>query len=186
MTESAVSLRVLTVDDWPAFRALRLEALREAAYAFGSALDDWQDEGDTEQRWRQRLSDVPYNVIAYLNGAPSGMVSATKPDACGAIELISMWVAPCARGRGVADALVNAVICWARAQQIAKLSLEVMEDNGRARAFYQRHGFADQGRIESVPATRPERRMLRIEHASYGFNTAFIQEDTGAEGARRI
>jgi ribosomal protein S18 acetylase RimI-like enzyme len=71
-----------------------------------------------------------------------------------------------ARGKGVADVLVNAVICWARAQQINKLSLDVMKENDRARAFYHRHGFADQGRIESTPAARPERRMLRIERAS--------------------
>lgn len=166
MTQSTVSLQILAVDDWPLFRSLRLEALREAAYAFGSTLDDWQGEGDTEQRWRQRLSDVPFNVIAHVNCAPAGMVSATKPNSKGAIELISMWVAPFARGTGVADALVNAVICWARAQQIGKLSLDVMEDNDRARAFFHRHGFADQGRIKNAATTHPERRMLRIERTA--------------------
>jgi ribosomal protein S18 acetylase RimI-like enzyme len=163
VSKSAVSLRTLTADDWLLFRNLRLEALREAAYAFGSTLDDWQGENDTKARWCQRLTDVPFNVIAYFGGAPSGMVSATKPNADGVIELISMWVAPFARGNGVADLLVDAVIRWATAERIDKVSLDVMEENGRARAFFRRNGFKDQGRIDFTKVTRAERRMLRIE-----------------------
>jgi ribosomal protein S18 acetylase RimI-like enzyme len=167
VTKPAVSLRILTADDWLLFRDVRLEALREAAYAFGSTLDDWQREKDTEDRWRQRLTDVPFNVIAYFGGTPSGMVSATKPNADGAIELISMWVAPFARGKGVADLLVDAVIRWATAERITKVSLDVIEDNGRARAFYHRHGFIDQGRNEISNGT-PERRMLRVSRRAPG------------------
>lgn len=157
-----IALRVLAVDEWRLFRELRLEALREAPHAFGSTLVDWQGERDTEQRWRQRLTDVPFNAIAYLNGSPAGIVSGTKPNAGGAIELISMWVAPFARGKGVADALVNAVVCWSREQHVDKVALDVMESNERAKAFYRRCGFADQGRVENTEDARPERRMLRI------------------------
>jgi ribosomal protein S18 acetylase RimI-like enzyme len=157
-----MDLRVLTSDEWSLFRDVRLEALREAPAAFRSVLGDWQGPGDAEQRWRQRLTDVPFNVVAYVDNAHAGMVSATKPSADGEIELISMWVAPFARGKMVADALVDAVIHWAREQQIRSVTLEVMEDNGRARAFYLCRGFVDRGRIEGAPATRPERRM-RLE-----------------------
>lgn len=167
MTESSVSLHVLTTDDWRLFRELRLEALREAPYAFGSTFDDWQGEKDTETRWRQRLTDVPFNAAAYLDGAPAGIASGTKPNDDGAVELISMWVAPFARGKGVADALVNAVIGWTKTAGIAKLSLDVMEDNHRARSFYRRHGFVDRGRIENTLDARPERRMLRIRPAEF-------------------
>jgi len=69
-----------------------LEALREAPYAFASSLADWQGDGDAEARWRQRLTDVPFNVIAELDGTPAGMVSATAPDATDALRMISMWV----------------------------------------------------------------------------------------------
>jgi ribosomal protein S18 acetylase RimI-like enzyme len=158
---SAVTLRVLTIDEWPIFRELRLEALREAPYAFGSTLDDWQGDGDTEQRWRQRLTDVPFNAVAYLRDTPVGMASGTQPNADGEIELISMWVAPLARGQGVADALVDAVVRWAREQNIDNVSLAVRESNDRARAFYRRQGFVDQGRIDVAPGMPPERRMLK-------------------------
>lgn len=164
MTQPAVTLRVLTVDEWPLFRQLRLKALREAPYAFGSILDDWEGDGDSEQRWRQRLADVPFNVIAIFADIPSGMVSGTEPDGNGVVELISMYVTPFARGKGVADALVTAVIHWAKERHINKVSLDVMDDNYRAKAFYRRHGFTDRGWVETEEG-RPERRMLRIEYA---------------------
>jgi ribosomal protein S18 acetylase RimI-like enzyme len=163
MVQSVVTLYAITVEDWRLFRELRLEALRDAPYAFRSTLNDWQDERDTEERWRKRIADVAFNIIAYLGEAPSGMVSATNPDAGGVSELISMWVSPAARGKGVGDALVHAVICWAANNHVKKLSLDVREDNGRARALYDRHGFVDQGRIKGASTASPERRMLRVE-----------------------
>ena len=108
MDHPPVTLHVLTVDEWPLFREVRLRALSEAPYAFGSTLDYWLGEGDTEQRWRQRLSEVPFNAVARLEETPAGMASATKPNSDGVTELISMWVAPLARGKGVADLLVEA------------------------------------------------------------------------------
>lgn len=139
---------------------MRLAALSEAAYAFGSTLADWQGSNDTEERWRQRLTNVPLNVVAYFNGAPAGMVGATNPGNAGASELISMWVAPHARGKGVADALVTAVIAWAAERGINTIELDVVEENARARAFYRRCGFVDRGRVADPRSTKPERRML--------------------------
>lgn len=157
---------MLTSDEWRLFRELRLEALREAPYAFGSALESWQGDGDTEERWRDRLTNVPFNVIAYFEGAPAGIVSGIRSDEGSEIELISMWVAPFARGKGVADSLVEAVIGWARAQQIGSVSLRVMEGNARASSFYWRKGFLDDGEAQSAPDGRPERRMLRRQARS--------------------
>jgi GNAT superfamily N-acetyltransferase len=155
-----IRLRVLTSDDWRLFREVRLAALREAAYAFGSTLADWQGPHDAEERWRQRLSNVPLNVVAYFNEAPAGMVGATSPDAAGTSELISMWVAPHARGKGVADALVAAVVAWATERGINSIELDVVEANPRARAFYRRCGFVDRVRVADPRSAQPERRMV--------------------------
>ena len=64
-----LELRTLTADDWPLWRELRLAALAEAPDAFGSALADWQGPGDTEDRWRGRLS-IPgaRDVVVLLDG----------------------------------------------------------------------------------------------------------------------
>jgi ribosomal protein S18 acetylase RimI-like enzyme len=152
---------VLTADEWRLFREVRLDALRDAPYAFGSTLESWQGEGDSEERWRGRLTNVPFNVIAYFKGAPAGMASGVRSDEENEIELISMWVAPFARGKGVADSLLDAVVGWARAQRIENVSLRVMEGNARAYSFYRRKGFVDDGEAQTAPDGRPERRMLR-------------------------
>lgn len=95
------------------WRELRLAALAEAPAAFGSTLAEWTGAGDTAQRWRARLLSVPLNIVLTYNGEAAGMVSATAPGDDGAIELISMWVAPFARGRGVGDAAVRRVLAFA-------------------------------------------------------------------------
>jgi RimJ/RimL family protein N-acetyltransferase len=161
----SVCLRVLTPGDWRLFREVRLESLREAAYAFGSTLDDWQGANDTEARWRQRLTSVPFNVVAFFDGTPAGLVGATHPDAAGASELISMWVAPHARGKGVADALVAAVIAWTAERSVTSISLDVVEDNARARAFYRRQGFVERGHVRDSRSGRSECRMLWLPPA---------------------
>jgi ribosomal protein S18 acetylase RimI-like enzyme len=123
----AMKANKITVEEWTLWRELRLQALEEAPYAFGSTLADWQGEGDQEQRWRSRLEDVDFNAIATLAGRNAGMVSGVLGNQ--RVELISMWVAPFARGRRVGDALVDSVIWWAEELNITSVELSVKEDN---------------------------------------------------------
>ncbi|WP_370942837.1 GNAT family N-acetyltransferase [Amycolatopsis sp. cg5] len=136
-----IVLRELTSDDWAEWRELRLEALREAPEAFGSKLADWLDA--PEPRWRGRLVDVPFNVLAEYEGKPAGMASGSALDESGTVQLLSMWVAPFARGQGVADALLEAVVEWARGVGAARVGLLVYEANARAAALYRRQGFVE-------------------------------------------
>jgi len=141
---------VLTEDDWKTWRELRLVALTEAPYAFGSQLADCQGDNDREDRWRGRLG-IPgsYNMVATLDGQPVGMASGVPTDQDGVVELISMYVAPAGRGRGVGDHLVQAVEQWARQVGAGTLRLGVVEDNKHAWALYQRNGFHDTGELGS-------------------------------------
>jgi len=136
-----IELRVLTPDDWRIWRRLRLAALAEAPYAFGSRLADWQGDGDREERWRARLG-IPgsFNVVAVLDGEPAGLASGV-PAAEGGAELISMWVSPAARGHGVEEHLVQAVARWAQRAGAGVLRLAVVPGNENAAALYRRNGF---------------------------------------------
>ena len=157
----SVVLRVLAPDDWELWRELRLRALAEAPYAFGSTLAEWTGKGDTEERWRNRLLSVPLNLVASLNEKPVGMASATSP-VDHQIELISMWVAPEARGRGVGAALIEAIVVWAFEQHVFQVALDVREGNMRAINLYKRLGFVDVGLATNSEGGAPERRMLRL------------------------
>ncbi len=156
-----IEVRAAGVDDWPLWRELRLAALEEAPYAFSSTLAEWQGAGDKEARWRARLASVRMNLVAYLDGKAAGMVSGTAADRGGTIELVSMWVAPFARGRGVGDSLVAAVLEWSRAQCATRVALDVVATNAPAVKLYRRHGFIDAGPVDCTGSgTASERRMV--------------------------
>ncbi len=96
-----------------------------------------------EARWRsRRFTDVAFNVLAVdAAGTAVGMVSGVEGDP---VELISLWVAPDARGRGVGDLLVRAVLGYAGTRPTR---LNVYPDNAPAIALYRRHGFAELGGV---------------------------------------
>jgi ribosomal protein S18 acetylase RimI-like enzyme len=58
---------------------------------------------------------------------------------------MSMWVDPDCRGAGAADALVAAVLSWARVEGARAVRLSVIDDNARARRCYERNGFRATG-----------------------------------------
>jgi ribosomal protein S18 acetylase RimI-like enzyme len=134
-----ITIHRLGVGDWLVWRSVRLEALADAPAAFGSTLAEWVDAPD--DRWRARIRDVPLNLIARLDDRPVGQVGATRTGRPGAVELISMWVSPAARGAGMGDALVDAVISWAASEGATQVELSVKESNGPALPLYVRHGF---------------------------------------------
>lgn len=136
----------LTPEDWELWRRMRRAALADAPPAFGSTLAEWSGAGDTEERWRARLESVPLNLVLTLDGEPAGMVSALGPDGAGDVELISLWVAPTARGRGVGDEAIRRVRRWGEeAHPGSGVILCVKADNEPAIALYRRQGFHDVG-----------------------------------------
>lgn len=144
-----VTIRRLQAQEWPAYRALRLRSLAEAPYAFGSSLA-------TEEAWRPELwmarlhaaatsgRDCP--LVAEANGVLRALVWAKcdAEEAC-AVNLFQMWVAPEARGRGVAAALLQDAIAWARSIGAQRIRLGVVGGNEAAARLYARAGFRDVG-----------------------------------------
>lgn len=146
---SFVQLRVLSPDDWELWRGTRLRALADSPRAFGATLAEWQSAD--RDRWRQRLSAVPFNVVAVVRDETVGQASGTQLDGEQRVELISMWVAPSARGYGVADALVAAVREYAEQAGASAVRLSVRRDNERAIGMYARAGFV----LADEPADEP-------------------------------
>jgi GNAT superfamily N-acetyltransferase len=88
-----------------------------------------------------------HNVVAALDGQPVGMASGVPTDEDGVVELISMYVTPSGRGRGVGDHLLHAVEQWAQRVGAKTLRLAVAEGNRNALALYERNGFLDTGEL---------------------------------------
>jgi GNAT superfamily N-acetyltransferase len=156
-----IRLQALTADDWRLWRELRLQALAQDPDAFGARLADWQGAGDREERWRGRLSiRGGHDVIAWCGEQPCGMASGVPDGRDQWIVLISMWVAPTARGHGVGDALVAEIVRWARDVGSAGVRLDVAEGNQAARRLYERHGFQLTGEVGDLMPDRVTRELV--------------------------
>ena len=58
------------------------------------------------------------------------------------INISDFYIDPEFRGRGLGRSLLAAIECEARNRSCCKLTLEVQENNSRARSIYRRFGFA--------------------------------------------
>lgn len=137
-------------EDWVAWRDVRLAALLDAPTAFGSTYESHVER--TERQWRDRLD--PSNGMACLSMLGDRVVgmAAGYPEGDGVVALISMWVSPDARGRGVGDALVDEVVRWARDQHAEAVELWVTRGNDVAERLYARHGFVRTGAARALPS----------------------------------
>lgn len=136
--------------DGPRLREVRLRALRDAPEAFGSTLEETI--ARPPEVWDTQVKSMP-TWVAVEEADDVGMVrcaaDANRPDA---LLLLSLWVAPRVRGRGVGDALVEAVVAHARDAGARRVGLDVAEGNAHAIALYRRCGFAPTGETGSAPA----------------------------------
>lgn len=136
------------------FKAVRLGALQEAPYAFGSTYAKESQFPDSE--WLAR--------VERMNGERgAGFLAMDGDTACGIVgsfldqnnqsqaHVISMWTAPTHRQRGIGRLLINAVLKWARRRNARSLVLMVTSNNGPAVRFYERLGFTRTGRSEPYP-----------------------------------
>jgi GNAT superfamily N-acetyltransferase len=151
-------VRRLAPADWAAFRDIRLAALRDAPEAFGSTAADAQKLEKLE--WRRRL-ELRAVFLAEAGSQRVGLAAGIGGDQPGAAELISMWVAPAWRGRGVGDRLVETVLAWATGEGFTSVRLWVAKGNTRAERLYARHGFDATGRSQPMGGERFE--LLEFE-----------------------
>lgn len=142
-----VTVRRVRPEEWPALRDIRLRALRDAPFAFGSTYED--EAAFLAETWRQRAAGVEgvrATFVAEGSGGWLGIATGLGNDpAPGTAMLAGMFVVPQARRLGVATALVEAVVDWARSHGARRLELDVTGTNAAAIRLYQRAGFTDTG-----------------------------------------
>ena len=167
-----VLVRETVSGDWQALRDIRLEALKTAPSAFGSTYE--REAAFGEPDWLRRI-ERGGNFLAYIPEAgipeagipeagipevgileagasePAGLIGG-YPETADIVELVSMYVRPRARGRGVGEALVATVFGWAQERGAKTVHLWVTESNDHARALYERCGFELTGERQPLPS----------------------------------
>jgi GNAT superfamily N-acetyltransferase len=126
---------------------VRLAALKEAPYAFGSTYDRELKLDDAD--WRRRVTDR-VRFVAEVDGAAAGTVSGGDGDVTGSAAMTAMWVDPAYRRRGVGGLLVKTLLDWARAEGYGRMFLWVTEVNRAAERLYKRNGFERTGASQDV------------------------------------
>ena len=141
---------------WEIGKRVRLAALQEAPYAFGTRYEDAVQRADEE--WREfaatravSANDATFLAFADENaiGIAGGYRERENPEL---MHLVSVWVAPEWRGSGVADSLIEAVCDWAQSVGATALTAWVAEGNDRALRVYNRLGFVTQPDRQPLPA----------------------------------
>jgi GNAT superfamily N-acetyltransferase len=159
-----IEVRRIGADDWPSMREIRLAALQDAPQAFASTYE--REAAFAEADWRRRTASGA-NFLAYAPGLgpePAGIAGgyAAGPDTA---ELVAMWVRPHARGHRIGEALIEAVVGWARAELLGRVHLWVSETNDPARRLYERFGFTATGERQPLPS-HPELTELAMARPS--------------------
>jgi GNAT superfamily N-acetyltransferase len=138
----SIDLRIITREDWKAFRALRLRALADSPESFGTTLE--QAVAHPPAVWRDRAGGPGPIVLAHSEDTPVGMGGLYLPDDLDGAFVWGMWVEPASRGRGIAARILQVLL--ARAREVGRpVSLHVTEGNDTARRLYERHGFTATG-----------------------------------------
>jgi ribosomal protein S18 acetylase RimI-like enzyme len=149
-----IKIEPITLRNFAVFKEVRLRALQEAPYAFGSTYA--REFQFTDAEWLQRLErwngERGAGFLAMDDSAACGIAgSLLDENDSSRAQLVSMWTAPTHRKNGVGRLLVNAILNWAKGHDVSTLLLMVTSNNDPAIRFYERLGFAQTGRTEPYP-----------------------------------
>jgi ribosomal protein S18 acetylase RimI-like enzyme len=99
---------------------------------------------------RRQPQDV---LVAEIDGALVGYLRLGRhmsiADNDHVLHIDALVVAPTARSHGVGSLLLDAAVDEARRRGVRKLGLRALSTNDRALRLYQRHGFAEEGRLHA-------------------------------------
>ncbi|MEN8656305.1 GNAT family N-acetyltransferase [Streptomyces sp. 21So2-11] len=171
-------IREVRVEDWPAVKELRLEALRDplAPIAFLETYE--QARAQTDDFWKDRTAGgaeggpnrqfVAEGPLGDWAGTVTALVEEPgREDFTGQrierrqAHMVGVFVRKERRGGIVAQELFRAAVGWGLAQSVSRVRLFVHEENGRAEAFYRKAGFTrtiavgDEYEMEYRPAAWP-------------------------------
>jgi RimJ/RimL family protein N-acetyltransferase len=147
-TRGSVAIREAAPSDVEGFRELRLHALQNAPTAFSS--DYEVNSNQPISYWEGRLTFDQHGTIffAEYENELIGMTGIRRRESAKtrhSADIFSVYVRPEWRGLHIAEALIEACIAWAKAQDVNIVKLGVLSSSTSAVRCYQRCGFTVYG-----------------------------------------
>jgi RimJ/RimL family protein N-acetyltransferase len=138
----SIEIITATADDIDRLRALRLAALHDAPYAFGSKHEDEIKKEESE--WQERLKNTHW-CFAVADGVDVGLLAVDRADKDRNSDcwLSSWWIRDEFRGSGIPKLMLNWVEQLCIENKWEKIGLGVWPDNLRAIAAYKKLGFTN-------------------------------------------
>ncbi len=151
-----IEIRRITPSDAPQLKSVRLAALAEAPYAFGSTFegeskltdDDWAHRATRTSSGDERTMFLAFDRDQAV-GLAGGMRSGSVGDC---VEVVSMWTSPTVRRTGTARRLIDAVTDWAIEGGATSAELWVTRGNDPAQRLYESMGFVETDDYQPVPS----------------------------------
>jgi GNAT superfamily N-acetyltransferase len=157
--ETAISVREAEPEDAPGIAVVHISSW-QVAYAHIFPADALRGLADLEDRratfWRETIASPSARSHTLVAVADAGVVgfAHTRPtrdedaDAKRVGELTAIYVSPDQWGSGAGRLLMTAVVERLRRSGFAEAMLWVLEENPRARRFYERAGWHPDGGVK--------------------------------------
>ena len=161
-------VRRLTEDDAEIFRKIRLEALERHPETFQATYESAAELPLDAYVQRLRQYALFGGFIGDELCGFVGFYPLRNPKISHKGIMWGMYVTEDARGTGLAEAMTEAVVEYGR-DKVEQILLSVIEENARARRFYEKMGFEAYGL---------ERRALKIDERYYDeeFRVKFLNQ----------
>jgi GNAT superfamily N-acetyltransferase len=156
--DSEAIVRWVRPDEVATYRDFRLRALADSPDAFGEVLADAQIRPIEAWEERVRRSSAGGESVLLVAADPAtdawlGMTGCYLDEDDPAIaHVVSVWVAPMARRRGLAGRMVAGARTWAASRGVRTLRLWVTATNLDAQRVYLAAGFLPTGRTQPLPS----------------------------------
>lgn len=115
----------------------------------------------TDQDYAFRLAEEGGKLIGYIKMGPNELPGDAPK---GTWELHQLYLSPEAKGRGIAQELMDWGFAEARRRGFAYLQLSVFVDNHRARRVYDKLGFEEVGAFQFMVGDHADdERLMRLK-----------------------
>jgi RimJ/RimL family protein N-acetyltransferase len=143
--DNTILIRTAKTSDAPAFRQLRLQALREHPEAFSS--DYAVNAAHPDSFWEGRLAEMGEQGMLFFALHEENLVGMCgiqrdySPKTCHSAMIWGVYVQPLWRSQQLAGKLIASCLDWAGAHKVTIVKLAVVTTNTAAIRCYARSGF---------------------------------------------